>query len=157
MASPFSWPVLVPSALRAPAPVNLGVRPLQRKEHMGILFLASLLAIFVAGAAALAGVVASVALNRDRPMYWLVSAVSATIAAYIYCPPSPSINHGGEYGKLANLVEVGFSYTNLIAIIGGAFCIFLARARSPLDRAASGASWAFLFAFATRFFAYLMA
>ena len=27
MASPFSWPVLVPSALRAPAPVNLGVRP----------------------------------------------------------------------------------------------------------------------------------
>ena len=28
MASPFSWPVLVPYALRAPAPVNLGVRPL---------------------------------------------------------------------------------------------------------------------------------
>jgi hypothetical protein len=27
MASPFSWPVLVPYALRAPAPVNLGVRP----------------------------------------------------------------------------------------------------------------------------------
>ena len=27
MASPFSWPVLVPSALRAPAPVNLGVSP----------------------------------------------------------------------------------------------------------------------------------
>ncbi len=27
MASPFLWPVLVPSALRAPAPVNLGVRP----------------------------------------------------------------------------------------------------------------------------------
>jgi hypothetical protein len=27
MASPFSWPVLVPCALRAPAPVNLGVRP----------------------------------------------------------------------------------------------------------------------------------
>jgi len=26
MASPFSWPVLVPSALRAPAPVNFGVR-----------------------------------------------------------------------------------------------------------------------------------
>jgi len=26
MASPFSWPVLVPYALRAPAPVNLGVR-----------------------------------------------------------------------------------------------------------------------------------
>jgi hypothetical protein len=26
MASPFYWPVLVPSALRAPAPVNLGVR-----------------------------------------------------------------------------------------------------------------------------------
>ena len=26
MASPFFWPVLVPSALRAPAPVNLGVR-----------------------------------------------------------------------------------------------------------------------------------
>lgn len=25
MASPFSWPVLVPCALRAPAPVNLGV------------------------------------------------------------------------------------------------------------------------------------
>jgi hypothetical protein len=25
MASPFSWPVLVPSALCAPAPVNLGV------------------------------------------------------------------------------------------------------------------------------------
>ena len=25
MASPFLWPVLVPSALRAPAPVNLGV------------------------------------------------------------------------------------------------------------------------------------
>jgi hypothetical protein len=28
MASPFSWPVLVPCALRAPAPVNFGVRPL---------------------------------------------------------------------------------------------------------------------------------
>ena len=28
MASPFYWPVLVPSALRAPAPVNLGVSPL---------------------------------------------------------------------------------------------------------------------------------
>jgi len=27
MPSAFSWPVLVPSALRAPAPVNLGVRP----------------------------------------------------------------------------------------------------------------------------------
>jgi len=27
MASPFSWPVLVPCALRAPAPVTLGVRP----------------------------------------------------------------------------------------------------------------------------------
>jgi hypothetical protein len=26
MASPFYWPVLVPCALRAPAPVNLGVR-----------------------------------------------------------------------------------------------------------------------------------
>lgn len=26
MASPFSWPVLVPSALRAPVPINLGVR-----------------------------------------------------------------------------------------------------------------------------------
>jgi hypothetical protein len=25
MASPFLWPVLVPYALRAPAPVNLGV------------------------------------------------------------------------------------------------------------------------------------
>ena len=28
MASPFLWPVLVPSALRAPAPVNLGVSPM---------------------------------------------------------------------------------------------------------------------------------
>jgi hypothetical protein len=27
MPSAFSWPVLVPYALRAPAPVNLGVRP----------------------------------------------------------------------------------------------------------------------------------
>ncbi len=27
MASPFLWPVLVPSALRAPAPINLGVMP----------------------------------------------------------------------------------------------------------------------------------
>lgn len=27
MASPFSWPVSVPSSLRLPAPVNLGVRP----------------------------------------------------------------------------------------------------------------------------------
>jgi hypothetical protein len=32
MASPFSWPVLVPYALRASAPVNLGVRP-HRKHH----------------------------------------------------------------------------------------------------------------------------
>jgi len=30
MPSAFSWPVSVPSALRAPAPVNLGVGPLQR-------------------------------------------------------------------------------------------------------------------------------
>jgi hypothetical protein len=34
MASPFSWPVLVPCALRAPAPVNLGVRP--RKTIMSL-------------------------------------------------------------------------------------------------------------------------
>ncbi len=27
-SSQFSWPVAVPSALRAPAPVNLGVRPM---------------------------------------------------------------------------------------------------------------------------------
>ena len=32
MPSAFLWPVLVPSALRATAPVNLGVRP--QKEHM---------------------------------------------------------------------------------------------------------------------------
>jgi hypothetical protein len=31
MPSAFSWPVLVPSALRAPAPVNLGVRPHSKK------------------------------------------------------------------------------------------------------------------------------
>jgi hypothetical protein len=31
MPSAFLWPVLVPSALRAPAPVNLGVRP--QKMH----------------------------------------------------------------------------------------------------------------------------
>jgi hypothetical protein len=31
MASPFYWPVLVPCALRAPAPVNLGVRRHKRK------------------------------------------------------------------------------------------------------------------------------
>jgi hypothetical protein len=30
MASPFSWPVLVPSVPRAPAPVNLGVVRLER-------------------------------------------------------------------------------------------------------------------------------
>lgn len=35
MPSAFSWPVLVPYALRAPAPVNLGVRPHnQRKIKM---------------------------------------------------------------------------------------------------------------------------
>ena len=33
MASPFSWPVLVPYALRAPAPVNLGVRPLMKSNE----------------------------------------------------------------------------------------------------------------------------
>jgi len=32
MASPFYWPVLVPYALRAPAPVNLGVRPHQNSD-----------------------------------------------------------------------------------------------------------------------------
>ncbi|WP_423234999.1 TrmH family RNA methyltransferase [Amphibiibacter pelophylacis] len=32
MASPFSWPVLVPSALCAAAPVNLGVRPPKRGD-----------------------------------------------------------------------------------------------------------------------------
>jgi hypothetical protein len=33
MASPFLWPVLVPYALRAPAPVNLGVRPMRNTPH----------------------------------------------------------------------------------------------------------------------------
>jgi hypothetical protein len=33
MASPFSWPVSVPSALRAPAPVNFGVRP-KESNHL---------------------------------------------------------------------------------------------------------------------------
>jgi hypothetical protein len=46
MASPFSWPVLVPYALRAPAPVNLGVSHLQQlcalsaTEHLTCLPLA---------------------------------------------------------------------------------------------------------------------
>lgn len=31
MPSAFSWPVLVPSALRAPAPINLSVRPLKTR------------------------------------------------------------------------------------------------------------------------------
>ena len=34
MASPFSWPVLVPSALRATAPVNQGVRPFMQVKQM---------------------------------------------------------------------------------------------------------------------------
>jgi hypothetical protein len=34
MPSAFSWPVLVPSALRAPAPVNFGVRPLNDSNSM---------------------------------------------------------------------------------------------------------------------------
>jgi hypothetical protein len=37
MALPFSWPVLVPYALRAPAPVNLGVRP-SHKKHQTMLY-----------------------------------------------------------------------------------------------------------------------
>jgi hypothetical protein len=36
MASPFSWPVLVPCALRAPAPVNLGVRQHAHMKAMRI-------------------------------------------------------------------------------------------------------------------------
>ena len=35
MASPFSWPVLVPYALRAPAPVNLGVSPAENPLYAG--------------------------------------------------------------------------------------------------------------------------
>ena len=34
MASPFSWPALVPYALRAPAPVNLGVRLFAKTSHI---------------------------------------------------------------------------------------------------------------------------
>jgi hypothetical protein len=36
MASPFSWPVLVPYALRAPAPVNLGVRFFPRNNEVNV-------------------------------------------------------------------------------------------------------------------------
>ena len=39
MASPFYWPVLVPCALRAPAPVNLGV-----SRHMALLTFAEAIA-----------------------------------------------------------------------------------------------------------------
>ncbi len=39
MASPFSWPMLVPSSLRLPAPVNQGVRPpnTERMNHKQLL------------------------------------------------------------------------------------------------------------------------
>jgi len=41
MASPFYWPVLVPCALRAPAPVNFGVRPsVNNHQTMSTVFLA---------------------------------------------------------------------------------------------------------------------
>ena len=36
MASPFLWPVLVPYALRAPAPVNLGYKDFPICQAMGI-------------------------------------------------------------------------------------------------------------------------
>jgi hypothetical protein len=39
MASPFLWPVLVPSSLRLPAPVNLGVRQLKMSEFAGHIYL----------------------------------------------------------------------------------------------------------------------
>ena len=37
MASPFSWPMSVPSALRAPAPVNQGVRLSSNSRHANLL------------------------------------------------------------------------------------------------------------------------
>lgn len=44
MASPFSWPMSVPSALRAPAPVNQGVRPLSMNRRSALTAAAALLA-----------------------------------------------------------------------------------------------------------------
>jgi len=50
MPSAFSWPVLVPYALRAPAPVNLGVRPSMRrpftKQALKVLAILPLTAAF---------------------------------------------------------------------------------------------------------------
>jgi hypothetical protein len=40
MASPFSWPALVPCGLRPPAPVNLGVRPTKMKRFIIFLLMA---------------------------------------------------------------------------------------------------------------------
>ena len=83
MASPFSWPVLVPCALRAPAPVNLGVSP-----HMT---LSRRLDAILAVAAAL--VLPTVVLLAGDPLYaglWYylaVPAVALGIGAAFHAKP----------------------------------------------------------------------
>ena len=53
MASPFYWPVLVPCALRAPAPVNLGVRrrqtPMSLRSIIRLIAFAASVSIGIAG------------------------------------------------------------------------------------------------------------
>ena len=74
MASPFSWPVLVPSALRAPAPVNLGV--MHQGIVMPIIKFLSVVALF--------GSIAWMVATPDyEPAIAIIASLSTLIANFI--------------------------------------------------------------------------
>jgi len=82
MASPFLWPVLVPSALRAPAPVNLGVRPQETYRMDSKDFLAKYAwAIQIIGVIVFGWVATWIAKRSNPPIKegWMYSGYTLTI------------------------------------------------------------------------------
>jgi hypothetical protein len=80
MPSAFSWPVSVPSALRAPAPVNLGVRPQQKITSMLPYIIGTMLAAGIVG-----GLINSYLADSmvEKPLVWWKHIIVGIGAAFM--------------------------------------------------------------------------
>ncbi|TBO27367.1 hypothetical protein EYS42_16850 [Aquabacterium lacunae] len=103
MASPFLWPVLVPYALRAPAPVNLGVRPhkMQSSAHELLLELAALFPSFQEAWDAEANC------NRNADGSFNLAGLWAEFSDYFIAQPTTPTPE--QLRKLAGLVNRGIT------------------------------------------------
>lgn len=110
---------------------------------MGLLAIASL---FVIGAAVLLPLTAAFLSARKLyqvPLYWICSAVFIVVLPWVWLPRRPSAV-GGEYGGLAYMAELGFSWPSLFLIFGALLAMSLARRESSLAASFSGISWSIL-------------